>query len=108
MRWATYPSTEGTTRPFRACRGRLIPPVDLRVPSAAHEPALRDPADARRAARVDRLRAGRRGVISWPPRVAALDAALVRAPRWRDLDLHVRQVPEGQEPGARPTSHPAG
>ena len=43
-----------------------------------------------------------------PARLAALDAALVHGPRRRDLDLDLRQVPEGQEPRARPQGDPAG
>ena len=50
---------------------------------------------AGRAARAARLGAGRRRLVAGPARLAALDAALVRASRRRDLDLHLREVAEG-------------
>ena len=70
-------------------------------------PPRPDQADRRGAARADRLRADRGGRLPRPARLAPPDAPLVRAPRRRDLDLDLRQVPEGEEPGARPARDPA-
>ena len=47
-------------------------------------------------------RADRGRLLARAARLAALDAALVRPARRRDLDLDLRQVPEGEEPRARP------
>ena len=43
-----------------------------------------------------------------PPRLAALDADVVRRPRRRDLGLDLREVAEGPQPRARPAGDAAG
>ena len=97
---------EGRTQPM-AGEGpwqqlTLEPAANGPRPARTREPPRPDQAQPRRAARADRLRAHRRRWKLRPPRLAAPDAALVRAPGRRDLDLDLRQVAEGAQPGARP------
>src|SRR5687767_5162477 len=83
-----------------------LPCMGVRVRPGAlgcnpHEPSPPDHALRRRAGGASRRGAGRDRLVARPPRLAALDADVVHGARWRDLDLDLRQVAEGQEPRAR-------
>ena len=66
-----------------------------------------DQAHGRGAGGAARDRAHRGRLQQRRARLASLDAALVRAARRRDLDLDLREVPEGEEPRARLARDPA-
>src|SRR5581483_5005917 len=90
------------------CPTGLARPAEPRPGGKGERQAWRDQALTLRTAGADRIRAGRRRVDPRDARLAALDAALVRAPRRRDLDLHLREVAEGPQPRARPAGHADG